>query len=97
MDGLSNLKHLVTLNLENNRIQIVSGVKGLDELNNLNLKGNQIEHVDYLENIKCLPSLCTLNISKNKMKGAHFFLQGFGSVPMRIYIIFILSGGHVEK
>ena len=66
---MNHLSNLVTLNLSNNLIKKVEGLKGLDQLMNLDLSKNYFENVADLEELTELPSLSSLDLRNNQIEG----------------------------
>jgi len=66
MQGL-NLPMLTSLNLDRNRIKVISGLKGLKKLEELSLEANQIKDPVLQEVGFQLVNLAELNLSSNKI------------------------------
>ncbi len=63
--GLSNLKHLKSLNISNNQVTDLNGLENLNNLIKLNIANNKIEPIEDIKVLKNLKDLRSLNLSGN--------------------------------
>lgn len=81
MEGLNHLSRLVNLNLSNNKIKVITGLKGLNELKNLDLVANFIPDTASCAELMELPKLAALDLSNNLIEDHENVLEFFGGLP----------------
>lgn len=81
MENLNHLTRLVNLNLSNNKIKVITGLKGLNELKNLDLVANFIEDTASCAELMELPKLAALDLSNNLIADHQNILEFFGALP----------------
>jgi len=78
---MGHLKNLRTLNLSNNLIKKVEGLKGCENLKNLDLAGNLIPNTEACEELLEMPALCSIDLKNNQLTDHENFLEFFGKMP----------------
>jgi len=74
------LSRLVSLNLSNNKIKVITGLKGLNELKNLDLVANFIPDTASCAELMELPKLAALDLSNNLIADHGNILEFFGGL-----------------
>ena len=65
IEGLEELKNLVTLNLSHNQISKIENLGGCTSLNSLEMSHNRLLNIAALEGLRECPSITVLDVSNN--------------------------------